>query len=130
MHHIFNGPVLFVVYVLTSYQKDEYSEIDLQLHYEGMGKLAEKTTLFSHENLQENSGNFNNSQIDNWNSNLLRGQTSGNVTYSVDYTSIVISNFTTKVHLQASFENGRCGDRDTSFLVITELLESSMAVTE
>ncbi len=118
MHHTFTGPIIFVVYDLIS-----NSESELFLHYEGTGKLTEKDTLFSHECIQQGSGNFGNSQMEILYSNINRDQK--NVTYSKEFTSVLISNFTSTAHWKASFENGRCDENITYFLVIPDLLNNS-----
>ncbi|ODM99542.1 Cubilin, partial [Orchesella cincta] len=113
MHHVFTGPIIFVVTSLLS-----QNEIDLHLQFEGIGKLVEKNTFFSHETLFANSGNFSSNELETWSPSLL-AKLDDNANYTLDYTTIV--------HLQAVA--GVCSNGE-SFIVITDVMENSTVVTD
>lgn len=127
MHHIFDGPVVFIVYSLGT-TSDDFVDADLHLQFEGLGKLTEKSTYFSHQALFDNSGNFSDSEVVSWSPSILDILPEKS-NYTLDYTTIVVSNFSTKVHLQAAIENGTCPE-GVSFIAITDVLENNTNIRE
>ncbi|CAL8069663.1 unnamed protein product [Orchesella dallaii] len=123
MHHVFAGPSIFIVTSLVT-----QIDIDLHIQFEGMGKLVEKDTFFTHETLQSSSGSFHSNELETWSPSLL-AKLDDNTNYTLDHTTIVVSNFCTKVHLQAAIGNGGCSNVE-SFMVITDVMENSTVVTD
>ncbi|CAL8070959.1 unnamed protein product [Orchesella dallaii] len=123
-HHLFAGPVIFIMAAINS-----QSYIDLHLQFEGIGKIIEKNTFFAHATLVANPmGNFSSSEMTTWSPSSLE-EVDGKTNYTLDYTTIVVSNFTTKVHLQAVIGNGGCSEGE-SFIVISDLKENQTSVND
>ncbi|CAL8069667.1 unnamed protein product [Orchesella dallaii] len=115
MHYLFDGPIIFLVTFLLPYWSD-FSRVDLHLQFEGTGKLVERNTFFTHNTLVSNSGNFSSSQLETRAMSDLE-QLDENDNFTLDYTTIVVSNFSTKVYLQVILDNQGCSNGE-SFLVI------------
>ncbi|ODM94759.1 Deleted in malignant brain tumors 1 protein [Orchesella cincta] len=121
MHHVFTGPIIFIVTSLAS-----WNAIELHLQFEGIGKRVEKHTSFTHKTLLGESGNFSSSQ---WESSSNSGQSDDKLNYTLDYATIVISNFVTKAYLQAKMGNGGCSN-GSSFIILSHVMENSTVVTD
>ncbi|CAL8069683.1 unnamed protein product [Orchesella dallaii] len=123
-HHLFAGPVIFIMAAISS-----QSYIELHLQFEGMGKIIEKNTFFAHATLvADPMGNFSSSEMTTWSPPSLE-EVDGKTNYTLDYSTIVVSNFTTKVHLQAAIGNGGCS-KGESFIVISDLKENKTSVND
>ncbi|CAL8069675.1 unnamed protein product [Orchesella dallaii] len=120
MVHIFTGPTIFVVAPMV-----HMSDIDLYLQFEGKGKLVDKDTAFTHKSLLSNLTYFSNNELETWNSSL-REQSDSKVNHTFDYTTITVSNFSTKAHLQAAIGNGGCSN-GASFIVITQIMATAVS---
>ncbi|CAL8069671.1 unnamed protein product [Orchesella dallaii] len=124
VQYVFTGPTIFIVASLDS------RDFELHLEFEGVGKLVEKDTFFTHETLHANSGCFSNTELKTWNfSPLLFTKLNDKSNYTLDYTTLVVSNFSGMALFQAKLGNGECSNED-SFIIISDMMENSTKVTE
>ncbi|CAL8069685.1 unnamed protein product [Orchesella dallaii] len=124
MQYMLTGPTIFVVTSLAT-----QNGIDLYLQFEGVGKLEQNDTSYTHEALLGSSGSFNSNELKALSSPLLTILDDNNNNFTFDYTTIVVSNFSTKVHLQAIVGNGGCSNGE-SFFVITDVTKNRTVIKD
>ncbi|ODM91727.1 hypothetical protein Ocin01_14959, partial [Orchesella cincta] len=123
MPHIFSGPTIFIV---TSLINTAVTDVYLDLHWDGLGALLSKDTFFTHETRPANLTQFNSNELTTWNSTFLEKM---DANYTLDFTTIVISNFSTKSYLQAAIGYGGCSNGE-SFIVISQMMENGSLTTD
>ncbi len=114
----FKGPL---IYVVLSFESSNDYWPPFEFNYESSGQLVQRNTLFSHK-IYNNPISETTQQLGNqdfYRANFTKK-------FSLEFGSIVISNFTSKLHLLTSWDKEKCSDNSfISVIPINNLWDTS-----